>query len=294
MSRTKFDSPCDRTRSNLDAYVDRELTAEAEQEIRRHLESCSACAAEAGTRAALKARVRGVVRAQAVPPELAVKVRRRLSAQTARSWWQVGGAPKWALSAAALAVVITGIWVSRPAARLPALGDRPAQNAFIRTISAEVPAALRPGLADHVHCAVFRKYPEHAPSVAVMLAELGAYHKLLPAVESAVPQSWQVVMAHQCSYMGRKYVHVTLRDGERLWSLVIARKEEGESFSGLLPAATVHGVKVYQSKANRYRIAGFESAGYLVYIVSDSGAARNLEVLSLLTDRVSRVLTEIL
>jgi anti-sigma factor (TIGR02949 family) len=244
MNRTTFENSCDSTRSQLDAYVDRELTAEAAQAIRRHLAICAACARESEDRIALKSRVRGVVRAQAAPPELAAKVRRRLSERTpARPWWHVsGGASTWVLTAAALAVVITGVWVSRPEASLPAIGDRPSQNQFIRRISEEVPNALRPGLADHVHCSVFRKYPADPPSAAVMLAELGIYHELLPAVEAAVPKSWRVVMAHQCSYMGRKYVHVTLRDGQRLWSLVIARKEEGEGFAGLRSAATVNGV----------------------------------------------------
>jgi anti-sigma factor (TIGR02949 family) len=296
MNRTTFENSCDSTRNQLDAYVDLELTAEDAQLVRHHLETCGGCTREAETRMALKSRVRGVVRAQAAPPELAVKVRRRLSEQAvARPWWQLAaGAPKWVLSACALAVVATGVWVSRPEAPLPAIGDRPAQNQFIRRISDEVPGALRPGLADHVHCAVFRKYPADPPSVAVMLGELGIYHELLPAVEAAVPQSWRVVMAHQCSYMGRKYVHVTLREGQRLWSLVIARKQEGESFASLRPAATVNGVKVYKAKADRYQIAGFETAGYLAWVISDAGDTRNLEILSLLTGRVSRVLAKTL
>ena len=127
-----------------------------------------------------------------------------------------------------------------------------------------------------------------------MLAELGIYHDLLPAVTAAVPQSWRVVMAHQCSYMGRKYVHVTMRDGAQLWSLVIARKQEGEGFAGLRPAATVKGVQIYQGKADRYGIAGFEAGGYLAYVVSDAGDAQNLEIVSLLTNNVWRVLGEIL
>ena len=296
MNPTTFQNPCDSARSNLDAYVDRELPAEALQQVRRHLESCPQCAGEAEARTSMKARVRGVVRAQQAPPELAVKVRRRISESGSRPWWQLAGAgsSRWILTAAALTVVLTGLWVSRPLEPLPTIGDRLAQNEYIRKVSTHVPEILRPGLADHVHCAVLRKYPAEAPSVSVMLSELGIYHDLLPAVTAAVPPSWRVVMAHQCSYLGRKYVHVTLRDGARLWSLVIARKQEGEGFAGLRPAATVNGVPVYQGKADRYRIAGFEAGGYLAYVVSDAGDGRNLEVVSLLTNNVSQALAKIL
>jgi anti-sigma factor (TIGR02949 family) len=296
MNRTPLENPCDRARKYLDAYLDRELSEAAQEQVREHLQSCAACATEAESRTALKARVRGAVRAQQAPPELAVKVRRRLGESATRPWWQLAGprTPTWVLTAAALTVVLSGVWVSRPAAPLPPVGDRPAQNEYIRRISTKVPGALRPGLADHVHCAVFRKYPAEPPSAAVMLAELGVFQDLLPAIRAAVPESWRVLMAHQCSYMGREYVHVTLRDGERLWSLVIARKQGGEGFEGLRPAVAVKGVQVYQGKADRYQVAGFEAGGYLAYVVSDGGDRRNLEIASILTGDVSRVLARIL
>ena len=41
-----------------------------------------------------------------------------------------------------------------------------------------------------------------------MISELGSYRDLLPGINAAIPKSWRVALAHQCSYLGRKYVHI--------------------------------------------------------------------------------------
>ncbi len=293
MNRTSMESACEKARRYLDAYVDNELLVETSAEVLRHLESCAACAAEVEARGALKSKVRGAVRAHEAPPELTVKVRERLRARPPRPWWSPAALTmrQWAVSAAAAAVICAGVWVALPTGEpFPAINDRPAQNVYIRRISAKLAEVLCPGLADHVHCAVFRKYPANPPAAASMLAELGAYHDLLPAVNAAIPKTWRVLMAHQCSYMGRKYVHLTMRDGTSLVSLVIARKNSGESFAGMEPALTVRGVPVYESSAGPWRVAGFESGEYLAFVVSDLGKAQNLEAAALLSNDVLRVL----
>ena len=295
MNRSSLESACERTRRYLNAYVDNELLVETSTEVLRHLESCPACAREAEARSALKSKVRGAVRAQPAPPELAAQVRERLRARLARPWWSPAWltTSQWAFAAVATAVVCAAVWVALPPnVPFPSVDDRPAQNVFIRRISAKLAGVLRPGLADHVHCAVFRRYPVNPPPAAAMLADLGVYRDLLPAVNAAIPKTWQVVMAHQCSYMGRKYVHLTMRDGTRLISLVISRKNPGESFAGLEPVLTVRGVSVYEASAGAWRIAGFESGEYLAYVVSDLGKAQNLEAAALLTNDVLRVLSK--
>ena len=41
-------------------------------------------------------------------------------------------------------------------------------------------------------------------------------------------------MAHQCTYGGRHFVHITMRKGSDVISLVIARKNDGETFRALV------------------------------------------------------------
>lgn len=296
MNRTLPENLCERARRSLDAYVDGELAEGARQQLASHLQVCPACAADASALRSLKLRVRDVVRAQDASPALAVLVRDRLRQNPRRPWWSVSvvGANRWAAATALAVAACAAVWIAVPRESFPAIGDRPAQNAFISRISTKLSAVLRPGLADHVHCAVFRKYPVDPPAAATMLAELGVYRDLLPAVRAAVPKEWRVVMAHQCSYLGRKYAHVTLRDGDRLISLVIARKQQGESFSGMIPSARVNGVALYQGIAEKYRVAGFEAGQFLAFVVSDLGAPENLHIAEILSPGVYRAAAEIL
>src|SRR6185295_2060414 len=95
---------------------------------------------------------------------------------------------------------------------------------------------------------------------------------------AALPDGYRVIMAHHCAYAGRKFIHLTFeRDGDLL-SLVVARREDGESLSGLSPALKASGVPLYQSAAERYQVAGFEAGDFLAYVVSDLKSKANLQI----------------
>jgi hypothetical protein len=114
-----------------------------------------------------------------------------------------------------------------------------------------------------------------------MEASLGpSYKGLLPVVRASVPEGYRIVMAHQCSYGGRKYIHLTLEKGGEFLSLVIARKNPGESVVGLSSADTSSGIPIYQSAAGRYKVAGFDAGDFLAYIVSDLKGKANLQIAS--------------
>jgi predicted anti-sigma-YlaC factor YlaD len=296
MSRLSFDGACERTRERVDAYLDRELVGANRQAVRLHLEACSCCAADARERIALKARVRGAVREHTPAPELEARVRAQLQAHQAPPWWNLAEwtAPKWAMTVTMLIVASVVAWIWTPRDPLPALDDLPAQDAYIQRVSTGLAGVLRPGLADHIHCAIFRKLPADPAPPAAMEAELGAYSDLLAAVNTAIPKSWHVVMAHQCSYLGRQYVHVILSDGSQPVSLVIARKQDGESFEGMRPSITAGAVPVFQDETSMYRVIGFETRGYLTFLVSGPENTQTLGTVAKLVPGVAAVLARIL
>jgi hypothetical protein len=194
--------------------------------------------------------------------------------------------------AAATAAICVAIWLRPGNSPLPGLADRAAQAGYIQKVSATVAQIFHPGLADHIHCAVFRKYPQDPPAAAEMEEKLGGEYKgLLPLVASAAPEGYRIVMAHQCSYAGRHYVHLTLRKGSDVISLVIARKNDGETFGALSPAAGESGVPVYRATTGGYQIAGFESPHYLAFVVSDLNEGANLRIASLLAPAVRQLLS---
>jgi anti-sigma factor (TIGR02949 family) len=284
MNRIQFgQGGCEKTLRYLDAYISNELTVETNHDVVRHLEACLACSAELDTRTRLRSRLKVAVKAQSVPPELQVRIREQIRTSGSENWlhleWLSGGRWRWAGAVAAGLVVAAGLWVNQIPERMPALADRPGQNTFIARVSANLAAVLKVGLGDHIHCSIFRKYPKEPPPIEKMEGELGpTYSGLLPAVRKAVPQGYRVIMAHQCGYAGRHFVHLTFEKDDSLLSLVVARKQPGESLEGLLPTTESSGIPIYQSAAGRYEVAGFEAGDYFAYVVSDLRGKANLKI----------------
>jgi anti-sigma factor RsiW len=284
MNRIQFgEGGCERIRKYLDAYVSDELMVETNHEVLRHIEGCPACAAEVDARVRLRSRLKAAVNAQGVPPELQVRVREHIRSSQHSTWasfsWLGAGWPRWAGAAAAVLTVAGGLWIGVSPEKLPELSDRQGQSAYFSRVSANLAAILKVGLGDHIHCAIFRKYSKDPPAVEKMETELGpAYAGLLPVVRASVPEGFKVVLAHQCSYNGRRFVHLTLEKDGRLLSLVVARKQTGESLDGLAPTAAASGVRIYQSAAGRYQVAGFEAGNFFAYVVSELKNKENLEI----------------
>src|SRR6185295_16373775 len=94
-----------------------------------------------------------------------------------------------------------------------------------------------------------------------MVERLGAdYAGLLPVVREKAPAGYEVVIAHKCHVDRREFVHMILKDGEKVLSLVITKKN-GEAFSEntALDVSRAAGVPVYQAHLQDYEVAGFET-----------------------------------
>ena len=283
---------CEKIRRYLDSYISNELLVETNHEVLRHLEHCLSCSAELEARTRLRSRLKSAVEREDVPPDLRVRVRARIQAQGSRPPWMFAWT-RWAASAAAVVAVI-GIWSIAPRESLPALGDRPAQARYIQRISQKIPAAFSAGLKDHVHCAVFRKYPSHPPSLDQMAAAMGpSYSGLLQLVKSSVPGDYRIVMAHRCAYMGRRYMHLTLQNGAHLVSLVIALRQDGETLRELAPSLRPSDIPVYQSAASRFEVAAFGAGPYLAFVISDLPGGGNLQLAGSLAPAVHRFLAAV-
>jgi anti-sigma factor (TIGR02949 family) len=287
------DERCETTRRNLDSYLTNELAPVTHQEVMNHIGHCPACAAELEARLRLRTALKAAVGRQAVPPELRVRVRARLEQERSRGWWKAGW-PRWAAATAAAAVICLSVWRLAPRETLPALADRPGQQAYIQKVSSTLAAVFKVGLGDHIHCSIFRKYPQNPPTVEQMKTKLGpAYQGLLPVVKAAVPEGYRVIMAHQCSYDGRKFVHLTLQNGGDLISLVVARKNPGESLGNLAMAQSAAGIPIYQSAAERYEVAAFEAGQFLAFVVSEKSGRANLRMATNLAPGVHDLLAKI-
>jgi hypothetical protein len=198
------------------------------------------------------------------------------------------------MAIAACIAIVFGAWM---AFQLGAVRTTSAwQESYVTSISSRVATIMRVGLGDHVHCAVFRKYPKQAPSIeALQQAIAPEYRDLLPALRAKVPGGMELAIAHQCRYHGRRFLHLAFRGHGQLLSLVIARKSDGESFEveGLAPALPYGGPRVYAANAQKFQIAAFETGVYLVYTISDMGRQRNLEMMAALAPAVTEFLKKL-
>ena len=259
---------------------------EAGSESLEHAKNCPACGQELAARQALRLRVKTAVGNVDVPPFLEARIRNSLHAVPRHSSWFRSFVP-----ALATLAVFAVLGVAYQLGNLRMTTER--QESYIHGVTLQVGTLMRVGLGDHIHCAVFRKYPKEAHPVSHFINDLGPkYSGLLPIVQKYVPQEYTLREAHQCRYHGRRFVHFAAKDDSKILSLVIVRKNEGESFKteGLLPALVQSGLPIYQTGVQNFQISSIESSEYLVYFISDLSGQRNTEIMTALGPAVKTFL----
>jgi len=282
------EAACEKIRQYLDSYISNELLVETNHEVLRHLEQCAPCAQELETRIRVRTSLQNAVRGEALPVDLQDKVRKRIHEEGPWRLWTIGFSLRWMSAVAALIVLSVAGWI--------ALRERQTQDTYIATISARLSGILQIGLRDHIHCAVFRKYPKDPPTFAQLAGKMGPrYVGLVPLVKEKIPDEYRIVLAHQCSYQGRHYVHMVLKGRSSLLSLVITRKNSGESFPNfkLAPALEAAGVPVYRGGVEQFQVAAFETQTFLAFLISDLPSENNLQLAAALAPDVHGFLSKL-
>lgn len=257
---------CDRIQRLLHSYVNNELSVETTHEVLKHLESCEDCTAELQQLSRLRTLVQGAVRAQTASPVMRERIREHLDRGVARPAVSLRG---WSFAAASVALtLIAGTLVYRGSFRETPLPDDAAQDRFSASVEAQLVPVIQTGMRDHIHCALFRKYPPTPISNEQMVADMGPFSPLISLIRAKVPVRYRIEQAHRCTVKGRRYVHLIFRDNTALISVIMAEKRDGEAISESLTAA----------HAGKFQAAAFESGKYVAWIISDLSAGANLEL----------------
>lgn len=267
---------CPQILEKLDRYLDGELPAGDASAVSRHLETCHECAAVRTNRTALRERMRRLARDADVPANMHTRADARIDSETAPAYHRRGF-----LAAAAAVVLSFGAYLSW---RSTHRTDAELEKDYIASVVSDIPPVLSIGLRQHIHCAVFRHYPNPAPDIDELTRTADAQcAALIPVMRQHVPRGFQVVMAHRCEYEGRQYTHVIARHGVSLISLLVTRPRQGEGFKG---------TSMDSAGGDRgFSVAGFETSGYLVYVVSDLNQLPNYSTLDAMAPALRTALT---
>ena len=232
-------------------------------------------------------RLRAAVGATPVPPFLEARVRGDL--RDGKTGWLPRLVP-----VGAAAAICVGLLIAYQLGHLRlTVGS---QESYISSVSTQIATLMRVGLGDHIHCSVFRKYPQNQPTTEEFIQKMNPqYAGLIPIVRSEIPERYRLMLAHECRYHGRRFVHLSLMDDSNMLSLVITRKGAGESFKteDMLPGLVQSGIQMYQTGVQRFQMTAFETRDYLVYFISDLPKQQNTELMLALGPQVKQFLAKL-
>jgi len=284
---------CGETGRLLDSYLGNELPEEQAREVHNHLEGCARCSLLASNIQRIRESLKRSVERETAPPHLREAIVHRIAGEAARpKILQFHVLPRWSYAvAAALLVLVLGWGVLR----LTTPDPSPDRGTLAELSQTE--GILKIGMGDHIFCAVRHHNDERAQDVEQMVKGLGpTYAGLLPVMRENL-HDFNVVVAHTCSFEGRRFIHLILRRDGRIVSLAITRKQR-ESFraAGSHPAAEVSGIPLFQARLQElqeYQVTGFETDRFLAFLVSDLDGASNLRIASSIAPDVGRFLSGI-
>ncbi len=267
MNTLSFDSErCERVRQQLDSYLSNELLVETATEIVRHLESCEACSRDLESRMRVRDALQRAVAKQPVPDSVRAGVLRNLRESQSRSLGTTGR--RWAVGLAAIAFLLfslfAGEWLS------------------LHRGEQLIASILKLGVSDHLICAIKgHNYPELANSPDQIRKKLGAsYAPLLQVVQERLP-GFEVLEGHVCSVPGsdRKYVHFITRGQGTILSVILTERNGASLPKGkFLASAESTGLSIYEDHLSGMEIAGFESAQYFAFVISDLSQKQVLQL----------------
>ena len=269
---------CAQIRGLLDDFLASETPSQVSLQIDAHIESCASCSDELRFRQSARGLLRRSVESEKASPELRGRILKNLKEPRRRVWgpslgwlWALGTVGSFA--AVAIVTLASLRWHANRIYDDPA-----AQAAYIQKISEGIPSIQKIGLADHIHCAFLRRYPQEYPKQAIAAQQLGPeLVALANHVKEKLSVDYQVVLAHRCSYAGRHYIHFVMRSDSHLMSIVLTEKGPSESFTGLSLARAGES-QIFQATASQFQVSGFESGSYLAYIISDLDQASSVEI----------------
>jgi len=286
---------CAKTREHLDAYVSDELLIETSQDMLKHLENCPACSKLLQSRLRLRDQLKQAVNSEPVPCGLRDRIRTAIRSEDpikgGRATWR-----HWPVAAAAVmllglsAVATLQLWNSRVSSGEVKL------TAQDLTLSEQVAAVLKIGISDHIHCVIESHSDEELLTSDQMVQKMGAtYEGLVPLLKTELPEGFFISVGHRCNVSDREFVHLILKHGEKVVSVLITEKDGLDFPLAGTRASSVKadGITLHHDRLQSVEAVGFQSKGHLAFVVSSLGHEENLHIATRLAPKVNRFLEQL-
>lgn len=298
---------CRNFKEMLDSYLCDELSVETNHACLQHAERCSSCRAELGARRELRRTLRTACHKTVLSEAAQVRLRACLQAEgapaTARGWWPKLSWWNWSALltwpvAAPLAVVFL--------ASLGWFGWRTLQRSGV---TVQVPdllseTVLAEAAGDHRTCAAHFADGEVAEEVATtpdwMKKQYPAYAQL---VEVAAPgaRGLQLKSVHVCRFENRQFGHLVYAQptapqaGEpaKMVSLLVTPRDGACLRAGQVPTDDGSAAGLQRGRSAACQINAYQTAKYVVLVVSDFPEADNQQLAERLAAPVSTHLRQI-
>jgi hypothetical protein len=192
---------------------------------------------------------------------------------------------QWALAAAAALMLGVGGWGV----------FRVLEHERGATHAEQTAGVLRIGANDHIECAIKHQMSSRRFTFDDMSGSMGPeYIGLVDVVKERIPAGYEIAVGHKCHVNQREFVHLILKNQEKILSLVVTRKG-ADSFAGknLVAALKASGIALYNGRIEKYQVAGFESRDHLAFLVSDLAENENLQLASRLAAPVREFLARV-
>jgi anti-sigma factor (TIGR02949 family) len=281
MNVLNFDSKqCERIRQRLDAYLSNELLVETTSDVLRHLEKCEACSRELEARSRVRDALRRAAENQIAPEELRQAIQRRLR-ESRIGFLGASRRLAWAVALAGLVVVVLGAIATQH---------------WIKIVEGRriVAGVLALGVSDHLQCAIKgHNYPDIANPPELLRKKLGPqYAGVLEVVQKNLP-GFEILEAHICSVQGspRKYVHFIARGRDTILSVILTKSDGVQLPTGtMLRSGTFGSVNLYEAHLEGMNVVGFQSKGYLGFVVSDLNRDATMQIANALAPPLNAAL----
>jgi anti-sigma factor RsiW len=288
---------CRNFKELLDSYLSDELAVETNHACLRHAEQCPACRAEMGARRNLRSALRQACQQTVLSFEAHARLRACLRAADAKTDANIEAAalparrrsltrPNWlslrlAYSLAAAMLLATGwlTWstLNRNGIRVPLLSE---------TVLAEA-------AGDHRTCAAHFAGSQAAAITPLWMKEKHPAYAQLAEVAAEGAQGLELKSVHVCKFQGRQFGHLVYAQEGQLISLLVTPRDGSCLRGGQVPTDDGRQAGLQHSLSDACQVSAYQTAKYVVLVVSDFPEAENQQLAVRLAAPVSAHLRQI-